>query len=207
MKFRFFNYVRTLRMFGFIFLLLIIISGDSSKAQSSQTSGGDSVSVKSWKEGDSIIAEQVLRLSLEDQNQYEVNVYDVTKQNHYRLHLRQTFEKTVNKPLLPCWSVVFREVTKDTETGGHILGWDMLNRQGPGMGNYFPREDWAEVFCPIEQPRPVLDGLLYPIKAERKFLIEKFVLVLQVTDYQLDEKENRLKKMDLKVEFKNQNQN
>ncbi|HWN08431.1 MAG TPA: hypothetical protein VNO50_04015 [Pyrinomonadaceae bacterium] len=76
--------------------------------------------------------------------------------------------------------------------------------KGPGVGHYFPREGWAGIFCPIEKPNRVLDGLFYPLKAERVFLIERFQPSLRVIDYQYDRKENVLKKIEIALELKNQ---
>jgi hypothetical protein len=53
---------------------------------------------------------------------------------------------------------------------------------------YFPSEDWAGTFCPIEKPNRVLDGPFYPLKTERLFLIERFLLCLRVIEYQYDNK-------------------
>lgn len=111
--------------------------------------------------------------------------------------------RTIRKPSIPCWVAVFKEVTKDTKTGVNIIGFDLFNRQGPGISHYFPREDWATCLYPIEKPQNMLDGLLYPIRSERRFFVERFLVTLKVTDYKINEKENRLDALDLKVEFKN----
>lgn len=201
------SFARKLVPSGVIFLLLVTFHVDS-KSQALEPQSDDSVSVKSWKVGDSRVPEQVLALSLKKNlNEYEFDVYDTTKQKHFRLRLWQTFVNTVRKPSLPCWTAVFKEITKSAKGEGNLIGYDLLSVEGPGVGDYFPRENWASVLCPVEKPNHIFDGQLYPITAERKFLIEKFFLIFQVTDYQLDEKENRLNKLDLRIEFKNQEQN
>lgn len=200
-------FARKLAPPGFIFLLLISFHVDS-KSQSSNSQSDDSVSVKSWKVGDSRVTEQVLALSLKKNlTEYEFDVYDTTKQKHFRLRLWQTYVNTIRKQGLPCWAAVFKEVVKGTKSEGNLIGYDLLSVEGPGVGDSFPRENWAPFLCPVEKPSQVFDGQLYPITAERKFSIEKFFLIFQVTDYQLDEKENRLNKLNLRIEFKNQEQN
>jgi hypothetical protein len=84
-----------------------------------------------------------------------------------------------------------------------VAGYHLLSREGTGPGDNFPREDWAGHFCPIEKPNEVLDGQFYPIRTERKFLIEKFMVSMQVIGYQYDAAQGRLKRLDLRVEFKN----
>jgi TonB family protein len=163
------------------------------------------VLVKSWKTGASRIAERVLNLSLRsDVPQYDIDIDDVSdSQKHYKLRLIASLEHTLRTPGLPCWSADFREVTRDKISGENRSGYHLLSVEGPGAGDYFPREEWAGHFCPIEKPNEVLDGHFYPIRAERRFLIENFLLSIKVTDYKYDPEKSRLKKLDLQIEFKN----
>ena len=173
--------------------------------QSANSYGQESVSLRSWKTGSSKVSEQALSLKLEkDLNEYEFDIYDIDKLRHFRLRLNQVFMNTLRSPSIPCWVAIFREVTKDNKTGGNILSFNLFSVEGPGVGDNFPSEDWAIYLCPVEKPHKILDTPLYPIKAERKFLVEKFIVILKVTGYQLNEKENRLDALDLTVAFKNQ---
>ena len=190
---------------GIVSCFILLVLSSSILGQSSNSLGQDGVSVKSWKTGNSRIIEKSLSLKLDkDLNEYEFDINNPTKQRHFRLRLRQDFTRTIRKPSIPCWVAVFREVTKDTKTGGNILSYNLFSVEGPGVGDNFPREDWAISLCPVEKPEKILDGSLYPIKAERRFSVEKFLVILKVTGYELNEKENRLDSLDLKVEFKNQ---
>jgi hypothetical protein len=208
MKFIFFLHARNTVAFGLFLLLLVTAGADGVKAQASDSSSDSMVLVKSWKVGDGKVTEQTLTLSLgRELHEYELDVFDTTRQRRFRLSLRPVFVKTIRRPSVHCWVAVFKEATKDAEPGGNIIGYDLLSPEGPGAGDYFPREGWAKYFCPVEKPVSVLDGSLYPINAERRFLIEKFAVIIGVIDYRYDEKENRLNKLNLKVEFKNQDQN
>ena len=59
------------------------------------------------------------------------------------------------------------------------------------------------MFCPIEEPNRVLDGVIYPMRAKRNFYIEGFVLEFHVIDYQPDRKRNQLGNMQLKISLSN----
>jgi hypothetical protein len=190
---------------GLVLLLIILLFAGNTKAQSSASSNENGVLVNSWKRGNSRISEQRMTVNLDrDMDEYEFDIYDTTKQKHYRLHLRQFFMNTIRKPSIPCWSATLKEVTRDAKTGGNIIGYNLLTPEGPGVGHYFPREIWAGALCPVEKPQGIMDNSLYPIKAERKFLVENFSVVMQVLDYELDEQANRLSKVTLRVELKNQ---
>jgi hypothetical protein len=197
------NNLRDIFIKRIIVLFTVLVFSVSGLGQSANSYGQESVSVKSWKTGSSRVREQALSLTLEkDLNEYEFDIYDTDKLRHFRLRLRQDFMRTIRKPSIPCWVAVLREVTKDNKTGGNILSYNLFSTEGPGVGDTL--EGLAIYFCPVEKPEKVFDGGLYPIKAERKFLVEKFLVIFKVSDYQLNEKENRLDTLDLKVEFKNQ---
>jgi hypothetical protein len=109
----------------------------------------------------------------------------------------------VRRPSIACWWIGLREQTKDAKTGGIYLGTNLLSTEGPGVGDSLAAEDWAGYLCPVEGPQKVLDGPLYGIKAKRNFLVEQFMLSVQVEDYRYSESEIELKTMNLIVQFKN----
>jgi hypothetical protein len=188
------------------FALLIFCTADS-RAQALNTSqDSEVVMVQSWKRGDSKVSEQVLDASLKaDQAQYEFDIFTAPdKDKHFRLRLRQSVESTVRTPGLPCWIADFREISKDEVSTGNQIGYNLLSAEGPGVGDNFPREEWAGYFCPIEKPNKVLDGLFYPMRAVRRFLIESFVLDLQVVDYDLAKQQKKLRNVQLRITFSNQ---
>jgi len=163
------------------------------------------VLVKTWKTGNAKIVERIFSLNLgEEMREYELDISDQTKRRHFRLQLRRMRYSTIRRPSIDCWWVGLKEVTKDRKAGGIILGPDLLSIEGPGVGDNFPREDWARMLCPIEKPQKVLDGALYGITVERNFLIEKFLVSIQVKNSKYDEAEVKLKSMDLLITLKNQ---
>jgi hypothetical protein len=186
--------------------LLFTCSMNGSHAQFAKPSNEDAVLVKTWKGGEGRIAEQQLSISLEKKiKEYEIDVYDSLRQRHFRMQMRHASVNTVSTPGIDCLVVFLKEVTKDPKiNGGSIIGPNLLSVEGPGVGDNVPREEWADVFCPVEKPRNFLDGALYPIKAERKFLIENFFLTLRVISYGYNEKENSLDHLELKIELGNQ---
>jgi hypothetical protein len=162
------------------------------------------IEVKTWKTGAGKITEKVLNVSLRKEPQYEFDLDDPTDpEKHYKLRLIAGVERTLRTPSLPCWRADFREVTKDKASGGNLVGFHLLSTEGPGVGDYFRREEWAAHFCPIEEQNDVLDGHFYPIRTERRFLVEGFLVSFKVADYRYDEAKARLKKLDLVIEFKN----
>jgi hypothetical protein len=192
---------------GFVFLALFCCWSDYGWAQTSNPSQDASVVlVKSWKRGDSKMPARVLTVKLQsDVGQYEFDIFSVPdKDKHFRLRLRESVENTLRTPGLPCWIADLREITKDHVSGANLVGYDLLSVEGPGVGDNFPREEWAGHLCPIEKPNRVLDGLFYPIRAERRFLIEGFVVGLQVTDYQIDKERKKLSNVELRITFANQ---
>lgn len=188
-----------------VIILLLLIYSTSVLSQTSAPSNDDRVLVNSWKLGNGKIQEQTKHLTLDANiNEYEYEIFDASKERRFRLSFRREDVKTLKQPFVRCWFAAFREVSKDRRFGGNLVGYDLFDPTGPGTGDYFPQEAWASVFGPIEKPNRLLDGHLYPIKMERIFLIEKFVVILRVTDYQYDSNENKLNKLDLVVEVKNQ---
>jgi hypothetical protein len=189
-----------------LFTFFCLCEGISYAQALSSSQEGSVVPVISWKKGDNKIVEHTLDISLQNQEvQYEFDVFGAAdKSKHFRLRLRHSTEKTLINSGLPCWIADFREITKDSISGANLVGPDLLSVEGPGVGDNFPREEWAGCLCPIEKPNKVLDGPFYPIRTERRFFIEGFVLSLRVTDYQLDKKRNELRKLDLRIAFWNQ---
>jgi hypothetical protein len=183
-------------------LACILLSSAYSSAQTRDTAPPQSISVESWKKGTASIAKQTFKLSLGwDQNEYELAVTDLSNRRNFRLRFHKDFVDTPRKQALPCWVTTFIEVRPDSQNGATIIGPNLLNMQGPGVGDYFPREDWAIYFCPIEKPQKLIDGSLYPIRAERKFLIENLFVSLRVFDYRVNTKENKLDSLRLNVGF------
>jgi len=174
-------------------------------AQTATSIGGQgAVSVKSWKRGDTKLTEKEVTLDLDrDIPEYEIDVYSSQgPAKFFRFHVRQDTLNTLRDRSVPCWVADLRQVTK-RPSGVNLLGPSLLSVEGPGVGDDFPREEWAPFFCPIEKPNRVLDGSIYPMRAERRFLIEGFVLSLQVTDYQLDKERKKLNHVDLRIVFSN----
>lgn len=208
MKVKYHNGSRHYSIVGaFVCLTLLVFCPDNSWAQASNSSQEDEmVVVQSWKKGESKVAEQVLNVSLQsEQAQYEFEVFSAPdKDRQFRLRMRQSAENTVRTPGLPCWIADFREVNKDSVSTANQIGYSLLSVEGPGVGDNFPREEWAGYFCPIEKPNRVLDGLFYPMRAERRFLIEGFALSLQVTDYHFDKDQKKLRNVQLRISFSNQ---
>ncbi|HSS22461.1 MAG TPA: hypothetical protein VLL54_20490 [Pyrinomonadaceae bacterium] len=160
--------------------------------------------MKTWKTGDGKITEKVLNVSLRTEPQYKFVLDDPTDpEKHYELRFIARSEHTLRTRSLPCWSADFRELTKDKASGGNFVGFHLLSTEGPGVGDYFSRKEWAAHFCPIEEPNEVLDGHFYPIRTERRFLIEGFLVAFKVVDYRYDETKARLKNLDLVIEFRN----
>jgi len=89
----------------------------------------------------------------------------------------------------------------DAKNKATIIGHNLFSIEGPGVGDNFPREDWAKYFCPLEKPQKLIDGFIYPISAERKFLVENLVINLKVVDYRVNTKENRLDSFTLNVDL------
>jgi hypothetical protein len=112
-----------------------------------------------------------------DGAQYEFEMLSASDKNRrFRLSLRQGVENTVRVPGLPCWIADLREITKDNVSTANRIGPNLLTVEGPGVGDNFPRQEWAGYLCPVEKPNRALDGPFYAMKAERRFLIEAFVL-------------------------------
>lgn len=146
----------------------------------------DLVSVKTWKRGTRNLPARTMEVQLSSAFQYEWDLSTADKHATFRLRLRALSHSTIKDPNVHCWSAELREITGDNQSGANLLGPNLLSPEGPGVGDNFPREDWAAFFCPVENPNKVLDGLLYPIRATRRFSIEGFVLELRVIDYRLD---------------------
>jgi hypothetical protein len=55
-------------------------------------------------------------------------------------------------------------------------------------------------------PPPVMpfDDRFYPIRTERRFLIEKFVMIFDTSNYEYDQKDGGLNKLDLRIQLVNQ---
>jgi hypothetical protein len=163
------------------------------------------VIVKTWKQGSGQIREQTFEVTLENSNrEYEITVDDKSRQRQFRLRFQRTSQNVLQGPSLPCWSAVLKEVVKDKKTGVDTIGFDLMSPEGPGTGDYFPRESWASRFCPVEKPNQVLQGHIYSIKTERVFLVERFIVSLRVTGYRYDDQENVLDSLQLRVDLKNQ---
>jgi hypothetical protein len=179
-------------------LFMIVISG----CVNAQTNNPELITVHSWKKGTASISKQTLNVSLNwDLNQYELHVSDLSNKRNFRLTFHKDFFNTPRRQAIPCWVATFNETTLDPKTGGIIVGHNLLSVEGPGVGDYFPREEWAIYLCPVEQPQKLFDGLLYPMRAERRFLIENMLVTLKVNDYREDTKQNTLASLDLKVNF------
>jgi len=164
---------------------------------------GDDVIVDGWKMGDTTVFEQTLTMNLEkDVPVYELNIDDSSRTKHFRLRLEQNFAHTARPLAVPCWTAVMSEVTKNAN-GADVLGPNLLSTEGPGTGDYFPRENNANFLCPIEKPTMLWDRGLYPVRTRRIFYVERFLVTLQVSDYVLNAKENRLDKLVLEIGLSN----
>ena len=198
-----------------IFLALFCISPVESVAQSPKPHSDEVVRVTSWKQGTGWVKDQTVKVSLEGEfegldwgwNQtyaaYEFDFYDTSKRRLFRLGFTRSTHISLKKPDIPCWAASLREISRDSKFGGSTVGYQLLASQGPGHGHYFPRDDWAPLFCAREKPNRVLDGLIYPLWAERTWEIENFRLSIRATDYQYDPKANQLRKLELTIRLKN----
>lgn len=164
----------------------------------------DVLRVKSWKRGNTRIIEKVFTITLaSDTPEYEFDFYSIaTPEKRFRAHFRRESLSTIRNANLQCWIANLREVTAEVPSVNQ-LGPNLLSAEGPGIGDNFPREDWGQVFCPVDEPNRVLDGLIYPMRTKRQFYIEGFVLGLSVTDYQLDRDRNELGNVELKISLSN----
>lgn len=179
-----------------------LIGVNARNAMHSQDS--DVVRINSWKTGKTKINEKVFTLTLaSDTPEYEFDFYSIpSPEKHFRAHFRRESLNTIRNPSLPCWAADLREVSEDI-AGDNLLGPNLLSVEGPGANDNFPREGWGAVFCPIDEPNRVLDGLIYPMRAKRKFYIEGFVIEFHVTDYQPDRNGNQLGNMQVKISLSN----
>jgi len=163
----------------------------------------DDVIVDGWKMGDTTVFEQTLTMNLEKHVPvYEFNIDDSSRTKHFRLRLEQNFAHTARPLAVPCWTAVMSEVTRNAN-GADALGPNLLSREGPGTGDYFPRENNANFLCAIEKPTMLLDRGLYPVRTRRIFYVERFLVTLRVSDYVLNAKENRLDKLVLEIGLSN----
>lgn len=164
----------------------------------------ETVVVRSWSQRETKVKEKIAGIhAVTEGREYELDADSTPGQDkQFRLRLRQDNLKTLRTANLPCWIVDFREITKH-DSGVRTIGPNLLSVEGPGFGHNFPREEWAGFFCPIDVPKKVLDGELYPIRAERKFLIDGFVLKIHVTQYLFNKDQKRFS-MDLQIALSNQ---
>lgn len=164
----------------------------------------DVVRINSWKKGKTKINEKVFTLTLAiDTPEYEFDFYSIpTPERRFKAHFRRESLNTIRNPSLQCWVANLREVSADVSSV-NLLGPNLLSVEGPGVGDNFPREEWGGVFCPIEEPNRVLDGLIYPLRTKRNFSIEGFVLEFHVIDYQPDKNRNQLGNVQLKISLSN----
>ena len=147
--------------------------------------------MKTWKQGNRNLAARAIDVRLTGSFQYEWDLFTTeSKDPVFRLRLRPVSYTTLQNVRLSCWGAEVREIISKDASGATLLGPYLLNIEGPGIGDNFPREDWASYLCPVASPNKVLDGPLYPIRAPRKFLIEGFALEFRVTEYRLDKRGN-----------------
>jgi hypothetical protein len=188
-------------------VILAIISSclicvNASNATHSQDS--DIVRINSWKKGKTKINEKVFTLTLaSDTSEYGFDFYSIpTPERRFEAQFRRESLNTIRKPSLQCWVANLREVSPDAASV-NLLGPNLLSVEGSGPGDNFPREEWGGVFCPIEEPNRVLDGLIYPMRIKRAFSIEGFVLEFHVIDYQPGKNRNQLGNLQLRISLSN----
>ena len=174
---------------GLLCLTMLCLSARH-MGQSTVASHEDLVSVKSWKQGTRTLPARTIEVRPSGSSQYEWDLYSASKDPTFRLRLRSVTHGTPGGAKFSCWSADLREISTDATSGATVLGPYLLRSEGPGGGDYFPDDDWAAFICPVENPKKILDGPLYAIKATRQFLIEGFALELRVLDYRLDKHGN-----------------
>ncbi|HEX7330072.1 MAG TPA: hypothetical protein VF290_01150 [Pyrinomonadaceae bacterium] len=179
-----------------------LICVNAPNAMHSQDS--DVVRINSWKKGKTRINEKVFTLTLASETpEYEFDFYSIpSPEKHFRTHFRRASLNTIRNSSLKCWAADLREVSKDV-AGVNVLGPNLLSVEGPGVRDNFPREEWGAVFCPIDEPNRVLDGLIYPMRTKRNFYIEEFVIEFHVTGYQSDRNRNQFGNMQVKISLSN----
>ena len=182
-------------MLRLLIIPLFLISNSAKPSLPTATTAhvSDVVVVRTWSLGKTKVKAKSLSIELSSENpEYEIDVGSENNDNHFKLRFRHhNSVTTFGKPRFPCWIADLRQVST-SNSGVRIIGPNLLSPEGPGVGDNFPREEWAGYLCPLEKPNPVFDGGFYSIRADRKFLIHSFVLNLQVTDYQFDKDEKTL---------------
>jgi len=163
------------------------------------------ITVTTWKRGSAKILPKTFHLILNKNiSEYEIDFSDEINSLNFRLRLKREYLKTPMRPKIECWKAELRQIFHDTGAGGNIVGHTLLTTEGPGVGDNFPKEDWAPFFCSMPPPVMPFDDRFYPIRTERRFLIEKFVMIFDTSNYEYDQKDGGLNKLDLRIQLVNQ---
>ncbi|HKP68662.1 MAG TPA: hypothetical protein VJV05_05220 [Pyrinomonadaceae bacterium] len=167
--------------------------------------GNNQVEIKTWMIGEDRVSPRTINLHLDNTvNEYEAQIETVSRKRRFRLQLARGFTKTPLRSNINCWFVSLRELVRNDKAGGDFVGHELLAVEGPGIGDSFSKEDRAGTLCPTEPPKRPFDDSLYPMKMRRTFLIEKFKLTVEVTDFSYNPTTNRLEKLSLSIAVRNQ---
>src|SRR4030095_7440218 len=177
------------RTMGAVGIMLLGIMGAGAQDQPIKNSDKNlGPIVKTWSSGDDRISPGSYHLTLnEEVAEYEIRVENASKTRLYRLELTRGFTKTPLRKSINCWLVSLKEIIKNEKFAGNYVGSEMLTVEGPGVADSFSKEDWASSLCAVDPPKQLFDDHFYPMKMRRTFLIEKFALIVEVSDYAYDQ--------------------
>ncbi len=165
------------------------------------------VCVESWKKGKKQIGERLLNITLSaEQNSYETIIQDQSGRDSYKLILLR-YPAGKEDYNLQYLVVRLQEILPETGNTKDELRGNLLTMQAQGTGgDFFPQQDLVGFLYPNETPNRLFVQF-YPIYTKRIIKVESFFVVLQVSDFQMNSKNNKLlDRININIEFKNEAQ-